>query len=151
MHEPPTPHHLVISISPFSKWGINFITCIPTSFDRHSYIVVVVDYFKKWVEVIPTFPDDEEIIALFLFNQVICCFGVPHTIITNHGYHFQNHSMHELTSLLYFHKKHSSSYYPQGNGQVEVVNGILKTMIYRLVGNHKTRWHRMLYPALWEY
>lgn len=24
-------------------------------------------------------------------------------------------------------------------------------MIHRLVGNHKTHWHRMLYPTLWAY
>lgn len=51
----PTPLHLVVSIGPFSKWGMNFITCNPTSSDRHKYIVVAVDYFMKWAEAIPTF------------------------------------------------------------------------------------------------
>ena len=59
--------------------------------------------------------------------------------------------MTELTSMLGFRQDQSSSYYPQANGQVEAVNGVLKTMIRRLVGNHKTTWHRKLYSALWAY
>ena len=59
--------------------------------------------------------------------------------------------MSDLTSLLGFLQDQSSSYYPQANGQVEAVNGILKKMICRLVGNHKTNWHWILYPVLWAY
>ena len=50
-----------------------------------------------------------------------------------------------------FEHQYSSSYYPQGNGQVEAVNKILKTMLQRTVNKHKTNWHLMLFPALWAY
>ena len=105
----------------------------------------------KWAEAIPTFKANGETATLFLFNQVICRFGVPLSIVTDHGSHFQNHMMTELTSMLRFRQDQSSSYYPQANGQVKAVNGVLKTMILRLVGNHKTTWHRKLYSALWAY
>ena len=59
--------------------------------------------------------------------------------------------MTELTSMLGFRQDQSSSYYPQANGQVEAINGVLKTMIRRLVGNHKTTWHYKLYFMLWAY
>jgi len=52
---------------------------------------------------------------------------------------------------LVFEHQYSSSYYPQGNGQVEAVNKILKTMLQRMVNKHKTNWHLMLFPALWAY
>ena len=38
-----------------------------------------------------------------------------------------------------------------GNDQVEAVNKIIKTMLQRMVGNHKTNWHHMLFSALWAY
>lgn len=113
---PPSPLHPIVSFGPFSKWGIDFINCNPTSSDGHSYIVVVINYFTKWFESIPTFWDDGETMALFLFNQVICHFGVPHTTVTDHVSHFQNHMMPDLTFMLRFHQYHSSSYYPQANG-----------------------------------
>ena len=53
--------------------------------------------------------------------------------------------------MLGFRQDQSSSYYPQANGQIEAVNGILKTMIWNLLGNHKTTWHWKLYSTLWAY
>ena len=54
----------------------------------------------KWVESMPTFKDDGETITLFLFNQIIARFNVLKEIVTNHGSHFQNKMMSELTSNL---------------------------------------------------
>lgn len=45
----------------------------------------------------------------------------------------------------------SSPYYPQENGQVEVVNKTLKTILQRMVGTHKMNWQLQLYSALWSY
>ena len=151
MHAPLVLLHPVISIGPFAKWGIDFVTCNPVSSARHNYIIVVVDYFMKWAEALPTYWDNGEIATLFLFNQVICHFVVTCMIVTDHSSHFQNHMMSDLTSLLSFRQENSSSCYPQANDQEKVFNNVLKTMIFRLVGNHKTHWNFMLYPALWAY
>jgi hypothetical protein len=42
----------------------------------------------KWVEAMPTFKDDGETVAPFLFNQILARFGVPREIFTDHGSHF---------------------------------------------------------------
>jgi hypothetical protein len=73
---------------------------------------VVVDYFTKWVEAMPTFSNDGEMTALFIFNQIVARFGILKEIVTDHGSHFQNKMMSELTSKLGFKKEHSSPYYP---------------------------------------
>ena len=49
--------------------------------------------------------------------------------MTDHGTHFLNHMMVELSANLCFHHENSSPYYPQVNGKVEVVNKVLKSMI----------------------
>jgi hypothetical protein len=48
----------------------------------------------------PTFKDDGETAALFLFNQIIARFDIPREIVTEHGNHFQNYMMTELMSKL---------------------------------------------------
>ena len=101
------------------KWGIDYMTCNPASAGGHKYIIVVVDYFTKWAEAMPTFKDNGETRAFFVFNQIIARFGIPKVIVTNHGSHFQNHMMTELTTMLGFRQEYSSPYYPQANGQVE--------------------------------
>jgi transposase InsO family protein len=75
------------------------------------------------------FKDDGETTALFLFNQIIARFGILREIVTDHGSHFQNQMMTELTSNLGLRQEHSSPYYPQENGQVEAVNKSLKTIL----------------------
>jgi hypothetical protein len=90
----------VITVGPFTKWGIDYTTCNPPSARGHRYIIVAVDYFTKWVEAMPTFKDDGEIATLFLFNQIIARFGVPREIVIDHGSHFQNQMMTKLTSNL---------------------------------------------------
>ena len=59
--------------------------------------------------------------------------------------------MNELSAKLGFHHENSSPYYPQANGQVEVINKVLKTMLQRMVGKQKSSWHLKLYSALWAY
>jgi hypothetical protein len=134
----PTPMFPVIIVGPFTKWGIDYTTCNPPSVRGHRYIIVAVDYFTKWVEAMPMFKDDGETIALFLFNQIIARFGIPREIVTDHGSHFHNQMMIELTSKLGLQQEHSSPYYPQANGQVEAINKTLKTILQRTINSSKS-------------
>ena len=54
----------------------------------------------------PTFKVDGETTTYFVFNQIIAHFGIPKYIVTNHGSHFQNNMMTELTTMLGFRKDH---------------------------------------------
>ena len=105
------------------------MTCNPIFTGGHKYIIVVVDYFTKWEYTMPTFKDDAETTTYFVFNQIIARFDIPKHIVTDHGSHFQNNMMTELTTMLGFRKYHSYSFYPRVNGQVEAVNKTLKTIL----------------------
>jgi hypothetical protein len=96
----------VIVIVPFTKWGIDFTTCHPISSRGHHYIIVVVHYFTKWVEALSTFNNDRETTSLFVFNQILSRFGIPKDIVTDHGSHFQNKMIFELTSNIGFKQEH---------------------------------------------
>eukprot|EP00253_Pinus_taeda_P005405 PITA_05405 len=97
------------------------MTCNPTSTGGHGYIIVAVDYFTKWAEVMPTLNNNSEMAALFVFNHVVSRFGVPRAIVTDHGSHFRNHMMVELTAKLGLSHDSSTPYYLQANRQVELV------------------------------
>jgi hypothetical protein len=147
----PSPLHPVITVGPFTKWGVDFVDCNPTSVGGHQHIIVVIDYFTKWVEAMPTVKSDGKTVSFFVFNQIIARFRIPSEIVTDHGSHFQNEMMKELASKLGFRHGHSSPYYPQENGQVEAVNKSLKTILQKTVSQRKSDWHIMLYPTLWAY
>lgn len=67
--------------------------CKPTLTNGHGYIIVAIDYFTKWAEGMPTFSNDGTTTKLFMLNDIIARFGVPKTIVTDHGSHFQNKMM----------------------------------------------------------
>ena len=90
--------------------------CNLASAGGNHHIIVVVDYFMKWVEAMPTVKSDGETAAHFIFNQIITQFGIPKDLVTDHGRHFHNRMMEELASKLGYKQEHSSSYYPQVNG-----------------------------------
>lgn len=136
MHVSHSLLHLVITVSPFAKWGIYFMTCNPHSARGHGYIIVVIDYFMKWVEAMRTLTNDGKTTTQFLFNHVIARFRVPQAIITNHGSHFHSYMMAKLTSQLGLCHDSSTPYYPHSNGQVEVVNKVLVTMLQHTIGMH---------------
>jgi hypothetical protein len=127
------------------------MTCNPHSVGGHGYIIVVVDYFTKWVEAMPTFDNTKKNATLFIFNHNITRFGHPQSIVTEHGTHFRNFMMSELTNKLGLWHENSTPYYPQANGQVEAINKGLTTMLRRMVGIHKSSWHTMIFLALWAY
>ena len=99
----------------------------------------------------PTYAEDGKTTALFLFNHVIARFGFLRSIVIDHRSHFCNQMMEELSAKLGFRHKKSTPYYPQANGQVEAINKVLKMMLRRMVGDHKSNWRHILFSALWAY
>ena len=99
----------------------------------------------------PTYAEDGKTIAIFLFNHVIARFEVPKSIVIDQGSHFRNQMMEKLSAKLGFPHENSTPYYPQANGQVEAINKVLKMMLRRMVGDHKSKWHHILFFALWAY
>jgi hypothetical protein len=109
----PAPLHPVVSIGCFKKWGIDFMTFSPHSARGHGYIIVAMEYFTKWVEVMPTFDNTRKTAALFIFNHIITRFGIPQDIVTDHGIHFRNFMMYDITEKLGLRHEKSTPYYPQ--------------------------------------
>jgi hypothetical protein len=138
IRSPPTPLYPVVFIGPFTKWGIDFMTRNPHSVEGHGYIIVVVYYFTKWAEAMPTFDNTKKTTVFFILNHIVTWFGVPQAIITDHDSHFCNFMISELTDKLGLRHENSTPYYPWANGQVEAINKVLTTMLRRMVGIHKS-------------
>ena len=58
--------------------------------------------------------------------------------------------MAKLSTKLGFLHENSTPYYPHAHGQVEAINKVLKTMLCRMVGDHKSNWHLNLFSTLWD-
>ena len=79
----------IVTAGPFTKWGIEFTDCNLASVGGHHHIIVAINYFTKWTEVMPTIKSDGETAAHFMFKQIITRFGILKELVTDHGRHFQ--------------------------------------------------------------
>ena len=71
---------------PFSTWGIDIIGAIhPAASNGHRFILVVIDYFTKWVEVASYKTVTATATKKFVRNNIIARYGVPHTLILDNG------------------------------------------------------------------
>jgi transposase InsO family protein len=76
------------------------------------YLVVVVDYFTKWIEATIT----SARVEAFTFKTIICCFRIPVEIVTYNGTQFTGSQFRELLQGLHIRYHFSSVEHPQTNG-----------------------------------
>ena len=53
----------------------------------HTFLLVAVDKFTKWIEAVPVTSTDATS-AMNFFKSITCRFGIPHNIITDNGSNF---------------------------------------------------------------
>ena len=107
----PIPLHSTLSLLLAHSPNGGLTSCIvslPQS-GGHGYIIVAIDYFTKWAEAMPTYAEDGKNAALFLFNHIIDRFGVLYSIVIDHGSHFCNQMMEELSAKLGFRHENSTA------------------------------------------
>ena len=110
IHVPPSELHVLTSPWMFSVWGIDIIGKIsPKSSSDHEFILVVSDYFMKWVEATSYAKLNAAKVATFIRSHIICRYGVPHELISDKGVYFRG----EVDTLLqrYGIQHHRSSAY----------------------------------------
>ncbi|KAL1326449.1 hypothetical protein AAHE18_13G229600 [Arachis hypogaea] len=83
---PASELHSIIKPWPFRGWDLYLIGLIhPPSSRQHKFILVVIDYFTKWVEEIPLIEVNQNEIIDFIKEYIIHRFGIPQTLSTDQG------------------------------------------------------------------
>ena len=107
----------IIVNDPFQQRGLDFIGEInPASSGQHRWILTTSDFFMKWVEAIPTKNATDKVIINFIQENILSRFGFPKTLLTNNAKAFNSKSMVIFCEKNGIVLKHSTPYYPQGNG-----------------------------------
>nr|KYP75499.1 Pro-Pol polyprotein [Cajanus cajan] len=141
---PASELHSIIKPWPFRGWAIDIIGQIhPPSSKNHKYILVVIDYFTKWVEAIPLKEVEQKDIIDFVEDHIITRFGIPQTITTDQGTVFTGQKFAQYAQSRGIKLITSTPYYAQENGQVEAANKVVIGLI--------KKWHETLVQILWAY
>ncbi|KAJ0600425.1 putative integrase, catalytic core, ribonuclease H-like superfamily [Helianthus annuus] len=88
---PKSPKHDLVPISsawPFHKWGMDIVGPFPPAKGGVKFLLVVVDYFTKWPEVKPLAKISGKQVIDFVWESIICRFGLPGVLVTDNGKQF---------------------------------------------------------------
>uniref|UniRef100_A0A2N9IKT4 Integrase catalytic domain-containing protein n=1 Tax=Fagus sylvatica TaxID=28930 RepID=A0A2N9IKT4_FAGSY len=116
---PPQYLHTMASPWPFSAWGMDVIGAItPKASNGHEFILVAIDYFTKW-------------------NNIICRYGMPEMLITDNASNLNNRMMDQLCQQFKIQHHNSAPYRPKMNGAVEAANKNVKKILSKMTETYK--------------
>lgn len=118
-HVPVNELHLIIKSWPFRGRALDLIGDIkPASSKSHRYVLVAIDYFKKWVDAVPLTNIYQDTVIGFIQSHIMCRYGTPETITTYHDLVFIGRKVKEFVTETGIKFLTSTPYYTQANGQI---------------------------------
>ncbi|MGH0192428.1 UNVERIFIED_CONTAM: hypothetical protein FKN15_012823 [Acipenser sinensis] len=144
------PMKSVVTNEPFQKVAADILE-LPITNRGNRYVLVVQDYFTKYVNLF-ALPDQRAMtVAKCLFENYIREHGIPESLHTDQGRQFESDLVHHLCQLLGVKKTRTSPYHPQGDGMVECFNITLIDQLAKTLLEHSGEWDDYLNPVALAY
>ena len=116
----------------------------PQSESGNRYVLLVGDYFTRWIEAY-TIPEFSAItVAQKLVYEFSSRFSTPFDLHLDQGRNYESQLFKEVCELLEVNKTRSSPYHPQSNGMIERFNRTLIDMTAVYTNQNQTDWDKHL-------
>ncbi|GJV30861.1 reverse transcriptase domain-containing protein [Tanacetum coccineum] len=79
---------------PFYKWGIDIAGPFPEGPGKVKFLIVAIDYFTKWIEAKAVATITGSQVKKFVWDNIVCRFGLPGEIISDNGKQFRRRIKH---------------------------------------------------------
>ena len=90
-------------------------------------------------------------VTTFIWKNILCRFGVPRELVSDHGAQFENKRIQNVYDWLGIKKVFASPAHPKSNCQVEAVNKTIKQTLKKKLEKSKGAWVDELPLVLWSY
>jgi hypothetical protein len=143
------PHGIYMPLSvPSVLWkdiSMDFVLGLPRTKRGRDSIFVVIDHFSKMANFIPYHKSDNAShVADLFFTEIVPLHGVSHTIVSDRDAKFLSHFRRTLWFKLGIKLLFSTTCHPQMDGQTEVVNHTLSTMLWDVLKTNLKLWEKCL-------
>ena len=127
---------------PWDTVGMDIYGPLPKTKQGYRFILVLIDHFTKWPEIIPMRYITSEAVAEVLTRRIFPRHGTPKCILTDRGPQFVSAVFQKLMKLYGVVKLYTSAYHPQGNGIAEAFMKILGNSLRTLVNKRLSDWDK---------
>ncbi|GKB45244.1 reverse transcriptase domain-containing protein [Tanacetum coccineum] len=136
---------------PFYKWGIDIAGPFPEGPGKVKFLIVAIDYFTKWIEAKPVATITGAQIKKFVWDNIVCRFGLPGEIIADNEKQFRDSPFKDWCEKLCIRQCFASVKHPQTNGLVERANGSLGEGIKERLDERSKNWMEEISHVLWAH
>lgn len=122
------PMQLHLVNEPWHTIGMDIMGPFTTTASQKRFLLVVVDYFTRWVELFPIRLTTSTEITNIMMNEIFSRYGLPKYIVSDNGPQFVSHLFRNFCETFGIQQNLTANYHPQSN-MTERVNRTLKPMI----------------------
>jgi hypothetical protein len=137
----------------FPCWGLDMIGPFKPAPEGFRWVYVIINKFSKWIGYKPLVSGTAKKAAKLL-DEIIHCFSLPNSIITDMGSTFTSNDFWNFCDDRGIVVRYVSVAHPRANGQAERANDMildaLKKGLYRENDKHPRRWLKELPAMVWE-
>ena len=136
---------------PFQRIAFDVIGPLPITKRGNRFILLVVDYFTKWVEAFALPQHTAIIVAQMLAEGWVCKFGVPMRAHCDQAPEFNSKVIADLMDLLHIDKTRTTPYRPVSNGLAERSNQSIESILKCTILENRDTWDDVLPYACMAY
>ncbi|XP_019645940.1 PREDICTED: uncharacterized protein LOC109486545 [Branchiostoma belcheri] len=125
---------------PNKRIAIDVVGPLPKTSSGNKYVLVLSDYFTKWVEIFAIPDETASTVARVIFEGWVCVHGPPERIHTDQGRNFESTLIAELCKYMRIGKTRTTPYHPQSDGMVERFNRTLGNILRAYVSANQRDW-----------
>ena len=139
------------AVAPLDIVALDVLGELPETDNGNKYILVVSDYFTKWVEAYPMPNQTAQTTADIFVREFVTRLGCPRQLHSDQGRNFESTLCQEMCKILDIRKTRTTPYHSRGDGLVERFNRTLQAMLKSVVNDRRDDWDERLPYVMMAY
>ena len=123
--------------APLERVAIDVLGPLTETHGGNEYVLVIGDYFTKWMEAYAIPDQQAETVATKIVEEFVCRFGVPLELHSDQGRNFELTVFREMCKILGISKTRTTPYNPKSDGMVERYNRTIVNAVSLMIQPHQ--------------